>query len=303
MNPRLVAWDGEKTLTLTIEDALLSPVSFAMLSGAGLVHGKKSVTGESNPVYVHATYDLVAETVKDKLVAKLTDEERNGAVLIISKEAPVYPVTLDSAGAQANFLSAVTEKQVYVLEGDTLTAVSADGGTLGTHGEILAPGKTIAFEFAKEDNGDSNLDKSVKAGDTVRIDCYEVHYDEAYEMQIDAENFAGYYYIEASTLFRDEETGVDLPAEFVIPRGKIQSNFTFTMANSGDPSTFTFTIDCMPAYTKFNKKKKIMATLQVVDQTDTTHNYKNKDILGHENRTADSDVDGWYSKSVFSAEK
>lgn len=303
MNPRLVAWDGEKTLTLTIEDALLSPVSFAMLSGAGLVHGKKSVTGESNPVYVHATYDLVAETVKDKLVAKLTDEERNGAVLIISKEAPVYPVTLDSAGAQANFLSAVTEKQVYVLEGETLTAVSADGGTLGTHGEILAPGKTIAFEFAKEDNGDSNLDKSVKAGDTVRIDCYEVHYDEAYEMQIDAENFAGYYYIEASTLFRDEETGVDLPAEFVIPRGKIQSNFTFTMANSGDPSTFTFTIDCMPAYTKFNKKKKIMATLQVVDQTDTTHNYKDKDILGHENRTADSDVDGWYSKSVFSAGK
>lgn len=210
-----------------------------MLSGAGLVHGKKSATGESNPVYVHATYDLVAETVKDKLVAKLTDEERNGAVLIISKEAPVYPVTLDSAGAQANFLSAVTEKQVYVLEGEVLTAVSTDGGTLGAHGEILAPGKTIAFEFAKEDNGDSNLDTLVKAGDTVRIDCYEVHYDEAYEMQIDAENFAGYYYIEASTLFRDEETGVDLPAEFVIPRGKIQSNFTFTMANSGDPSTST----------------------------------------------------------------
>lgn len=57
----------------------------------------------------------------------------------------------------------------------------------------------------------------------------------------------------------------------------------------------------MPAYTKFNKKKKVMATLQVVDKTDTTHNYKNKDILGHENRTKDSDVDSWYSKSVFSA--
>lgn len=55
-------------------------------------------------------------------------------------------------------------------------------------------------------------------------------------MQIDAETFAGYYYIEASTLFRDEATGEDFPAEFIIPRGKIQSNFTFTMANSGDPS-------------------------------------------------------------------
>jgi hypothetical protein len=56
----------------------------------------------------------------------------------------------------------------------------------------------------------------------------------------------------------------------------------------------------MPAYTKFNKKKKVMATLQVVDKTDTTHNYRNKDVLGHDGRTKDSDVDSWYSKSVFS---
>ena len=99
-NPRLIAWDGEKTLTFTIEDALMSPTSFAMPSGAGLVHGKK--TGDKNPIYVHATYDLVAETVNDTIVAKLTDEDRNGATLIVTKEAPIYPVTLDSAGAQAN---------------------------------------------------------------------------------------------------------------------------------------------------------------------------------------------------------
>lgn len=275
----------------------MSPTSFAMLSGAGLVHGKK--TGDKNPIYVHATYDMVAETVNDKIVAKLTDEDRNGATLIVTKEAPIYPVTLDSAGAQANYLSAVTDKQVFTVEGKTLTPAE-----LGDHGEIKADNQTIAFELGVADTeagGDKRMDAFVKAGDTVRIDCYEVHYDEAYEMQIDAENFAGYYYIEASTLFRDEETGVDLPAEFVIPRGKIQSNFTFSMANNGDPSTFTFTIDCMPAYTKFNKKKKVMATLQVVDKTDTTHNYKNKNILGHdEHRTADSDVNKWYSKSIFS---
>lgn len=294
-NPRLIAWDGEKTLTLTLEDSLMSPTSFAMLSGAGLVHGKK-IGENKTPIYVHATYDMVAETSGDKIIAKLTDEDRNGATIIVTKEAPIYPVTLDSAGAQANYLSAVTDKQIFVInDGKTLTAA-----TLGDHGEIEAEGKTIAFQLAADEPGDSKQDAAVKAGDTVRIDCYEVHYDEAYEMQIDAENFAGYYYIEASTLFRDEETGVDLPAEFIIPRGKIQSNFTFSMANNGDPSTFTFTIDCMPAYTKFNKKKKVMATLQVVDKTDTTHNYKNKDVLGHDGRTKDSDVDSWYSKSVFS---
>lgn len=212
----------------------MSPTSFAMLSGAGLVHGKK--TGDNKtPIYVHATYDMVAETAGDKIVAKLTDEDRNGATIIVTKEAPIYPVTLDSAGAQANYLSAVTDKQVFTVEASGLTAA-----VLGDHGEIKAEGKTIAFELGvtgTETGGDKRMDAFVKAGDTVRIDCYEVHYDEAYEMQIDAENFAGYYYIEASTLFRDEETGVDLPAEFVIPRGKIQSNFTFSMANNGDPST------------------------------------------------------------------
>lgn len=205
----------------------MSPTSFAMLSGAGLVHGKK--TGDNKtPIYVHATYDMVAETAGDKIVAKLTDEDRNGATIIVTKEAPIYPVTLDSAGAQANYLSAVTDKQVFTVETSGLIAA-----VLGDHGEIKAEGKTIAFQLASDEPGDSKQDAAVKAGDTVRIDCYEVHYDEAYEMQIDAENFAGYYYIEASTLFRDEETGVDLPAEFVIPRGKIQSNFTFSMANNG----------------------------------------------------------------------
>ena len=38
-NTRLIAWEGEKTLTFTVEDALLSPIGFAVLSGAGLFKG------------------------------------------------------------------------------------------------------------------------------------------------------------------------------------------------------------------------------------------------------------------------
>lgn len=325
-NPRLVGWDGEKTLTFTLEDALLSPISFSMLSGAGVVKGrKKTDTLDAQKIFVHANYDMVVEKLGDNYVCKLTDEERNGATLVVSKEAPIYPVTLNSAGAQADYLSAITETEVGVLgDNNTFTALekfTADiasksdeelladkKGYLKGNGEILAPGKTLVFKLGAIENPkteDPNLDKVpevVNEGDTVRIDCYEMHDEGAYEMQIDASTFAGYYYIEASTLFRDEETGEDMPAEFVIPRGKIQSNFTFTMANSGDPSTFTFTIDCFPAFTKFNRNKKLMAALQVVGNTDTTHNYKNKQVLGHENRTSDKDVDGWYKKSIFNPE-
>lgn len=46
-----------------------------------------------------------------------------------------------------------------------------------------------------------------------------------------------------------------------------------------------------------------MATLQILDNTDTSHNYKNKNVMGHENRGADSDTEKWYDKSIFSQDK
>ena len=59
-----------------------------------------------------------------------------------------------------------------------------------------------------------------------------------------------------------------MPAEFIIPNCKIQSNFTFTMASSGDPSTFTFTIDAFPDYTRFDKTKKVLAAIQIVTEAE-----------------------------------
>ena len=91
-------------------------------------------------------------------------------------------------------------------------------------------------------------------------------------IEITPDKFAGNYYLEAKTLFRREGDGVDMPAEFVIPNGKIQSNFNFTMASSGDPSTFTFTMDAFPDYTKFDHKKKVLAAIQIMEDNATTTN-------------------------------
>lgn len=296
-NPRLIGWDGEKTLTFTVEDALISPESFAMLSGAGVVRG----TGKANEtsgqkVYVHTTYDLVVEGTAGALYAKLPQDVRDGSVLVVSKEAPVYAVTLDNAGAPKYFLSAIADNEIFTDKGLTTPV------TIGERGIVeVEPNEDIYFKLSVSGSLIEYPDNVVVPGDTVKIDCYTVHGAGATELQIDAESFAGYYYIEADTLFREEATGQDLPAQFVIPRGKIQSNFTFTMANSGDPSTFTFTIDCFPAYTKFNKTKKVLADLQVLDPSDVKHNYANKEVVGHKDRTADDDeyFTGLYEKSVF----
>ena len=90
------------------------------------------------------------------------------------------------------------------------------------------------------------------------------------EVQIDAATFGGYFYVEASTLFKDQDSGQDLPAEITFPNVKIQSNFSFNMSSTGDPSTFSFVMDAFPGYTMFNKNKKVMCAIQILEDTVVT---------------------------------
>jgi len=82
--------------------------------------------------------------------------------------------------------------------------------------------------------------------------------------QVEAGKFAGYYIVEANTLFRGLD-GVDYPAQFTIPRGKLKTNFTFTMAPTGDPSTFTFEVDAFPGTTKLITTKPVLFQLNIID--------------------------------------
>ena len=50
-NARLVAWEGERTVTFTMEDALISELGLAVLTGAGVIDAAK----ESVNLNVHAT--------------------------------------------------------------------------------------------------------------------------------------------------------------------------------------------------------------------------------------------------------
>lgn len=206
-NSRLIAWEGEKTLTFTVEDALLSPIGFAILSGAGLY----DIEGLKKTAMVHCTSIGVL------------DAEKGIDLENVSTNAPLFVMGYKDGS----------------ITGMLKASVSEDGKVTVTDG---------------------------KAGDQVFVDYYEEKTEAVTELDIDAENFAGYYYVEASTLFRRESDGKDLPAEIVFPRVKIQSNFTFTMASSGDPSTFTFTMDAFPAYTMFDKSKKVLCAMQIIDE-------------------------------------
>lgn len=230
-NTRLIAWEGEKTLTFTVEDALLSPIGFSILSGAGLFKDAK----EEVHVHTTATAYVGTDGVIDLTDALMAEEKVDGT-------APVFVVMTEEDGS-------ITGE---VLNGLT---VSEDGKTLT--GATSAAGKVVFVDFYV-----------IKSSANVS------------ELQIDAANFAGYYYVEASTLFRRQADGVDMPAEITLPNVKIQSNFTFSMASTGDPSTFTFTMDAFPGYTIFDKTKKVLCVMQVIEDA-KAGSVVNKSVMPH----------------------
>lgn len=234
-NTRLVTWEGEKTLTFTVEDALISPISFAMLSGAGVVKGKK---GSADEVHVHTTTNInVGEAGKVDLSDVLGANEK------ICSTAPIFVMGIEEGDGS--------------LTGELYTATLAENVLTITGPEVPAAGTTVMVDYYV-------LKKAANVT----------------ELQIDAEKFAGQFYVEADTLFRAQKDGQDYPANITLPNIKIQSNWTFTMASSGDPSTFTFTMDAMPGYTYFDNTKKVLCVIQVIEDTNASEEDV-KTVMGH----------------------
>lgn len=251
-NTRLIAWEGEKTLTFTVEDALLSPISFSMLSGAGLIKG----TSEEK-VHVHTTARTTVGSNDDntKLVIDLSDSLRTEKKVVDKAEVTIKE-EIDSG---APIFIGLTETD------GSLTGKMLEGAVVGEDKQSL--------EISPYDQD--------KVGQVVMVDFYVAKPSAGIdELQIDAANFGGYFYVEASTLFRRQDNGKDMPAEITLPNVKIQSNFTFSMASSGDPSTFTFTMDAFPGYTMFDRTKQVLCVIQIIDE-DKSQSEVRKSVMPH----------------------
>lgn len=340
-NARLIAWEGERTVTFTMEDALISPEGFSILTGAGLVQG------EEKPIIMHTTEqtdEVYPKNSNSRNITTVAGMTNVASVDIVLSEKPylgsptniaadsyivAYDVTQENFTAKRSYLYTAAQNNSYsavsssaTWSGDTTYYYG--GATVETYdmnssedfiyvmamkdglidsepyipseislakhngkyiisikGTETVAGRESDDYYTGTDTSDidelttatsvlgdaasrrNDLSKFVP-GCVVFVDYYTSRTTGAYQINITPDKFGGNYYLEASTLFRDTN-GTDLPAEFVIPNCKIQSNFTFSMAASGDPSTFTFTMDAFPDYTRWDKTKKVFAAIQVFD--------------------------------------
>lgn len=247
-NTRLLAWDGEKTTTFTMEDALISPEGLMILAGANLLDSTEMKEGITRHMTVQVNGD---------------------------------DVTIEVGGLEFSFDFADYEPVVTADQDSIYVMLMKDGQIvsepyIGTYAE----GKITVADIAKGENtrvvGDYAVKTKVEKADfdAVMVDFYtKVQKEGAVQIEITADSFGSNFYLEASTLFRNE-LGQDVPAEFVIPNCKVQSNFNFSMASSGDPSTFTFTIDCFPDYTRWDKTHKVLAAVQLIPYVADDEQYR-----------------------------
>ena len=262
-NARLIAWEGDKTLTFTVTDALISPVSLSMLSGAGLI--KES----GSRVHVHATTAATMTVTSDGTGANatvtgtidLTDALTEFGRLSINNGTD-GGVTVD-AGKDAPLFIIKTEDDGSIT-GDIVTSSSDITYSVTLNSDNNAVTKAVLTVNTPKWNNSTAITSDVN----VLVDYYVVKASEKVsEIQLTAQDFAGYYYVEADTLFRSQATGIDMPANLTFPNVKVQSGFTISMAGTGDPSTFDFTMDAFPGYTYFDKSKQVLCVIQVVEDS------------------------------------
>lgn len=230
-NSRLIAWEGERTVTFTMEDALISTVGLAILTGADVI-------------------DATTTSIKQH-IAETVEVDSNNTIYVKQKpfngdpkENWIYVMVCDKDG------NPISEPYIYT-----------GSQTKTEDGYALEESKNITLDANKP-----------KAGDIVIVDYYTERMGSGVQqIDITPDKFGGNFYLEASTLFRDTN-GTDMLAEFIIPNCKVQSNFTFSMASSGDPSTFTFTMDAFPGYTRFNPTKKVLSAIQIITEEDNDSN-------------------------------
>lgn len=284
-NARLMAWEGERTVTFTMEDALISPESLSILTGAGLIEAS-----EDAPIYQH-----IVETTDDYTLG-------DGSLTVNVEKLPFLPKPPVADGDPAipveeeNYACVMFTKDGEIVSEPYIVSQQETNGIQQTKDgkySIIVNEHTCNFGKRCHDSGESYtpadlaLDESKANG--VLVDYYTPVKKGAKQIEIDAEKFAGSYYLEGSTLWRDTN-GVDHPAEFIIPNCKIQSAFTFTMAATGDPSTFTFTMDAFPDYTRFDRTHKVFAVIQLMESQTAASDAEN-DL--HRGRT-------WHADGVAS---
>ena len=201
-NPALISWDFGLEINVTLEDALFSPKSMAIMQGAGKVEEGTSTAS----VYIDVTNEVYefpesATTAADRTSITLKHPY---------KENSIYIYEIDDNGRWTS------GEQLRGWEKGSTTNVI----TKGSNGTNINTQKVAIFYKTPIDgtNGDAQV------------------------ININADTFPGTYRVVGDTYARNRATGKDEFFQFIIHRAKVDPANTITLSADGDPSTFNMSL-------------------------------------------------------------
>lgn len=213
-NPKLITWDYGKEMTVTLEDALFSPKSMAVLLGNGNVTDKAASTVDRT-VVVRATSTNLPDVITVDIPVK-----ENGVVSAERKKVFMYE-----------------SQSGHTKPGDAVAYAPSMFTFLGVFDER---GNEVKVSDTSVDSLKDYQDATVTAGQKYFIK-YRIAVKKT-EIVVGADTFPGTYYVTGDTYARSDVTGKDQFFQFIIPKAKMTSEQTFTLEAEGDPTTFSMNL-------------------------------------------------------------
>jgi len=220
-NVKLLTWDTNKEITLTLEDALFSAKSLGIMFGGTMTepldsngNSAQEVLKTLRPKDVEGIGLKTAPTTKAYWKFNLKNKD-----YCIDKLKATYFVynTGETEPSPVVPSASITTDAFDFMTFDLLdcTGLDADGyaqardNTSGGYNGIVSKGITIDIT--------SNFDSNT-------------------------------YYITGDTYARNYESGKDEFLQFIVPKGKVSAeDVSLTMEADGDPATFSMTVNCLKA--------------------------------------------------------
>ena len=207
-NPKLVSWDYGKEINVTIEDALFSSKSMAIMFGSGKVDTVSTDIFKTSVVRVTGSGD---EVTSDYFMG---DVLMNGSAVRTKIYMTDTVPANDSGVTYAN--SKLTIDKITTEDGTSITFTNA---SLVSNWDSLLKGYIGKKVFI-----------TYKAAATTKT------------ITISGDSFPGTYYITGDTYARSDVTGKDQFFQFIIPKAKVTSENTITLEAEGDPSVFSMNL-------------------------------------------------------------
>ena len=209
-NPALISWDFGVEINVTLEDALFSPKSMAIMQGSGSV-----VTGTSTePVYVDITGEIYTFPADSTTTSRNIIELKH-----VYKENSIYIYEIDENGRWIN------GQQLRGWEASTSNNASTT--TLVNKTKYIRKG---------------NEGTVINTGQVAVFYKTPVATDSAQKISINSDTFPGTYRVVGDTYARNRGTGKDEFFQFIIHRAKVDPANTITLSADGDPSTFNMSL-------------------------------------------------------------